>query len=133
MSLDLFKNLQIDEVIRTYHESNPLRQNTIFVLSLRVWFEYECDCAELYKLLTSEEIDNSYFRYFDIELVTDNTIKLDSWMNKMSTILSKYKNSIKLDKQFRVDEESSRPNIMTVTYTGLPVYKKLVGDGSKWV
>lgn len=133
MSLDLFKNLQIDEVIRTYHESNPLKQNTIFVLSLRVWFEYERDCAELYKLITSEEIDNSYFRYFDIELVTDNTIKLDSWMNKMSTILSKYKNSIKLDKQFRVDEESSRSNIMTVTYTGLPVYKKLVGDGSKWV
>lgn len=133
MSLDLFKNLQIDEVIRTYHESNPLKQNTIFVLSLRVWFEYERDCAELYKLLTSEEIDNSYFRYFDVELVTDDTIKLDSWMNKMSTILSKYKNSIKLDKQFRVDEESINLNIMTITYTGLPIYKKLVGDGSKWV
>lgn len=133
MSLDLFKNLQIDAVIQSYYESNPLNRDPILVLSLRVWFEYESDCTELYKLLTLEEINSPYFRYFDIELATDSSLKLDSWMNKMSSVLSKYKNSIELDKQFRVDEESINLNIMTITYTGLPIYKKLVGDGSKWV
>lgn len=133
MSLGIFKNLQIDEAIQSYNESSPLKQNAIFVLSLRLWFEYEGDCAELYNLLTSEEIDSPYFRFIDVELVTDNPLKLKSWMNRMSSVLPKYKNNIEIEKKFRVDKESSRSNIMTVTYTGLPVYKKLVGDGSKWV
>lgn len=133
MSLGIFKNLQIDEAIQSYYESSPLKQNTIFVLSLRLWFEYEADCAELYNLLTSEEIDVPYFRFINVELVTDDPLKLKSWMNRMSSVLPKYKNNIEIEKKFRVDKESSRPNTMTVTYTGLPVYKKLVGDGSKWV
>lgn len=99
MSLGIFKNLQIDEAIQSYYESSPLKQNTIFVLSLRLWFEYEADCAELYNLLTSEEIDVPYFRFINVELVTDDPLKLKSWMNRMSSVLPKYKNNIEIEKK----------------------------------